>query len=98
MQILLHHDVGAAGEIRILVADECSLVQAVPGRVLRAIHESQKIAVVEVTETLHLVDDGDGVAERVEEKSFQFEAHVAPLGTNVEEQISRSRHGGVGRP
>ena len=64
MEVFLHHDVAAASELRVLVADECGIDDGSARRVLRAVHESEEIAGVEIAKAVHLVRWRHGGTER----------------------------------
>ena len=96
MQIFLHDDIAAAGEARILGADQHRGERLVSGRVLGAVDKPEEIALVEIAETLHLVDRRHGGPEPGHDLRRQFKAQVEPLGTNVEQQIARGRDGVAG--
>src|SRR5690348_3117189 len=95
VQIFLHDNIRTARELRVLVADQRGAVEGASRRILRAIYEPQKVTVVEIAKSLHLVHDGDCVAERIEEEPFQFETQVALLGADMEEEVPWRRYGGV---
>ena len=57
--ILLHDDVAPAGERRVGVADDHRVVCDPPSGVLGAINETEEVALVEILESVDLVDDGD---------------------------------------
>ena len=96
MQIFLHDDIAAAGEARILGADQHRGERLVSGRVLGAVDKSEEIALVEIAEALHLVDRRYGGPEPGHDLRRQFKAQVEPLRTNVEQQVARGRDGVAG--
>ena len=76
VQVLLHDDVAAAGEVRILVADQGGRARRPADRVLGAVDEAHQVAVVEVLEAVDLVDDGAESADRLITRRCQLEAQV----------------------
>src|SRR5262249_10500987 len=98
VQVLLHDHVTAAGEARILLADDRRLDRALIGRVLGSVDETEEIALVEELEAVHLVDDGGRVAQLLDELSRQLEAEIHAPGANVEENVSGCGHGEVLSP
>ena len=95
MDVLLHVDVAAAGEIRFLVTDLGGAVGQRTVRVLGAVDESEQVAVVEELEAVHLVDDGDRPAHRLDHPAGELEADVENLGPDVEQQVTRCGGGVV---
>ena len=93
VDVLLHVHIAAAGEIGILVADFGGADRGWAVGVLGAVDETQQVAVVEELEAVHLVDDGDRPGHRLGHLAGQLEADVEHFGTDVEEQITRSRRG-----
>lgn len=93
VEILLHHDVTAARERGVLIADEHGRACRVTRRVLAAVDEPEQVPVVEVVEAVHLVDDGRGVAELSDDVAGQLETEVHAPCPQMEEQIPRSGDG-----
>ena len=60
MQVLLHDHVAAAGEGRVLLADDGGVEGVLVHGILRPIDEAQQVAVVEVLEAMDLIGRGDG--------------------------------------
>lgn len=58
MEIPLHDQVACAGELEILGADEQLAHGGLAGRVFGSIDKPQVIASVEITEAVHLIDQG----------------------------------------
>ena len=63
------------------------------GRVLRAVDESEQIALVEVAEAVHLVDDLRNAVQPVVDQAGQLEAQVHPGRADVEQQVAGSADG-----
>jgi hypothetical protein len=84
----LHQQVGAAGEGRVLVADQDGVGRGGARRVLGAVDEPEQVAAVEVAEALHLVDHAHGRPERRDDPAGQLEARVGAAGPDVEEQVA----------
>ena len=55
----------------------------------RSIDKPDQVAIVEVTEPMHLVHRGDGVAQANHNLGRELEAHVHALRPDVEQQVSR---------
>ena len=91
VRVLLHDDVAATGELRILVADEHRRCGRGPLRVLRAVDEAQQVALVEVLEAVRLVDDVGVTAEAIHDLAAQLEAHVHVMRAHMQEQVARRR-------
>ena len=87
MQILLHDDVAAAGEPGVLSADQRRIRRFLTGGVLRAVDESDHVAVVEILEAMHLVYGGHRLAEPRHELCRQLETQVHPRATDMEEDV-----------
>ncbi len=93
MQILLHDDVAAAGELGIFVADHREIDRLASGRILSAIDKADHRAHVEVTKAVHLVDDPDRIAELAEQSGGKLEAEVHRIGADVQQEVTRGRDG-----
>ena len=99
VHVLLHVHIAAAREVGILVADLGGGHRDWPVRVLGAVDETHQVAVVEELEAVHLVDDRDRSAHRLDDPARQLEADVHRLGPDVEQQIARRRRArGACRP
>jgi hypothetical protein len=85
----------AAGEVRILVADQHGRPRHRPRRVLTAVDETEQVARVEVAEAVDLVLDRDDAGQPLHDLGGQLEAQVHPLGADVEEQVAGRGHGTV---
>ena len=68
VKILLHDDVAASGECGVLVSNQGSVRDGIAARILGAVHKTDEIAFVEVTESVDFVRGGNGV-------SLEFGAH-----------------------
>jgi hypothetical protein len=89
VQVLLDHDVAAAGEVGVGAgADQGRPGQLGPGRVGGAVDEAEQVASVEVAKAGRLVDDARGVAHDVQQLALELEGHVLALGTQVESGAS----------
>ncbi len=64
-----------------------------PARIFRAVDESEKIAVIEVAEAVHLVDRGHCAAETTHDLRGDLEAQVHPLGADMEQKVARGSDG-----
>ena len=78
VQVLLDHQVAAAGEFEVVLADEGGGMRRLPIRVLRAIDEAEQVPVIEEAETLHLVHRGDRALQPDQYLRRQLEAQVQP--------------------
>jgi hypothetical protein len=74
VKVLLHDDVTSAGECCVLLGDPYGIGQGLAGRILRAVHESNQIAVIEVLESVHLIRRRDGSAQSNYDLRRKFEA------------------------
>jgi hypothetical protein len=95
VQVLLHDDVTPASEIRILVADDRGARGRDAGRILGAVDETQQVALVEVLEPMHFVDDSGMARKPVGHQPGEFEADVETTCPQVKQQVSRGRDGAV---
>ena len=93
VEILLHNDVAAAGERRIFGADQRGFHGGLIPRIFGAVDKAEEIAVVEVTESVHLVDRRNDDADAGHDLRRELEAQIHALGANVEQQVARSRNG-----
>ena len=91
VQIFLHDHVAAAGEEGVLGSDISGVDRRLRRRVLRAVDETEQIAVVEIAKAMHLVDRRNRVAELRHDLRRQLEAEVHALGANVKHEIARRR-------
>jgi hypothetical protein len=55
MQVFLHDHIAAAGEVRVLVADDRRCDGRTIDGIFRAVDEADEIAIVEIAEAVHLV-------------------------------------------
>jgi hypothetical protein len=83
----LHDHITPSGKRRILKADESGFACGQPSRVLGPVDKTQKIAGVEVTETVHLVHNGNCASEALDNLRSELEAKVEMLGANVKKEI-----------
>ena len=87
MQILLHDHVTAACEGRVLFSDDGGTDGALIHRILRPIDEAEQVAIVEVTETVYLVDDGNGTVEPRHDLCRQLEAQIHAYGADMQQNV-----------
>ena len=90
MQIFLRDHVATACESCVFRANEGGVDHRLSARVLGAVDEPQKVAVVEVAKAVHLVDRGHRIAEPPHDLRRHLEAQVHPLGADMEQEIARS--------
>ena len=95
VQVLLHDHIAAAGERRILGADQRRAGGGRTDRVLGPVHESEQVPLVEIAEPVHLVHHGHRVRQPGHDLGGQLEAQVHPGGPDVEQHVAR---GGDGVP
>ncbi len=95
VQVLLHDDVAAAGEVLVLVADQHGLGGLPALRVLGAVHEAEQVAGVVVGEAVGRVDDGGGAGEPPGDPAGELPADVHPGGPDVQEQVAGGGRGAV---
>ena len=91
MEIFLDDHVAAAGERGILLTDEGSLDRCLSSRVFGPVDEPEKIAIVEITKAMHLIDGRDRVAEARHHLRGNFETEVHAFRTDMEKQVSWRR-------
>src|SRR6202012_5473500 len=77
----------ATGERWVLRADERGVDHRLSARVLGAVDESQKVAVVEIAKAVHLVDRSDRLAELAHDLRRHLEAQVHPLGADMKQKV-----------
>src|SRR6185437_4822607 len=63
VQIFLDNDVAAANERRVFLTDERRFECGLAPRILRSVDESNDITIVEVAETVHLIDNSNGILD-----------------------------------
>ncbi|SOY97263.1 hypothetical protein CBM2599_B51009 [Cupriavidus taiwanensis] len=93
VQVLLHHDVAAAGEPGVFFPDHREARGFAAGRIFCAVHETDHRAHVEVAKAMHLVDHPHRVAQLAEQLRGQLEAKVHRFGADVQQQIARRCRG-----
>ena len=93
VQVLLHDDIAAAGERRVLVADERCIVDGSARGILRSVDKAEEIAGIEITKAVHLIDRRHGGTEPGHDLRRQLEAQIQALGTDVEQQVAGRRDG-----
>ena len=93
MQVLLDDHVAAAGEGRVLLADEGGVDGRLVDGILRAVDETEQVAIVEVLEAVHFVRRGDGAAQPRHDLRRQLEAEIHARGADMEEDVARRRDG-----
>ena len=93
VKILLHDHVAAAGERGILLADDGGVDGRLIHRVLRPVDEADQVAIIEVSEAVHLVRRGNRAAEPRHDLRRQFEAQIHPRGADVKQDVARRRDG-----
>lgn len=95
VHVLLHDDVAPSRGPGVFVGHDDRRVDGRADGVRRAVDEAQKVPGVKVPEPDGLVDHRHRVAQQVHDLALEFEAQVAPLRPDVEQDVSRRRHGGV---
>ena len=88
VEIFLHDDVAAAGECRVLRADQHGVDHRLAARIFRAVDEAQEIAIIEVAEAVHLVDRRNRVSDPRHDLRRQLEAQIHALGADVEQEVA----------
>ena len=89
VQIFLYDDIAAAREEGVFIADISGIDRRLRRRILRAVDEAEKVAVVEIAKPMYLVDCCNRVAERNHDLRRQLETEVHALGADMEQQIPR---------
>ena len=95
MHVLLNDDIAPTGEGRVEVADDHRVVCNPPSRVLGAINKPEEVALVEIFESMDLVDDRDRAAQPLHDLSGELEAEIHLRGSDVKEQITGRGDGAV---
>ena len=95
VEVLLDDHVAAAGERRVLVADERRRLRRAALGVLGAVDEAEQVALVERAEAVHLVDDASVALEPLGQPLGELEAEIEPVRADVEQQVARGRDRGV---
>src|SRR5262249_29091180 len=85
-------NIAAPGCRGIRLAGERGAAHRLTTRVLGAVDEAQKVAVVEETKAVDLVDRRDRVAEARHDLPRHLEAKVHPLRTDMEQQVPWRRN------
>ena len=93
VEVLLHDHIAAAGKSRVLLADDGGVDGGLVHGILRAVDETEQVAIVEVLEAMHLVRHGDGAAEPRHDLDRQLEAQIHARGADVKEDVARRRDG-----
>ena len=93
VKVLLHDHVAAAGEGRVLLADDGGVDGGLVHRILRAVDEAEQVAIVEVLEAVHFVGRGDGAAEPRHDLRRQLEAQIHARGADMKQDVARRRDG-----
>jgi hypothetical protein len=92
VQVFLHNDIAAAGKVGIFVTDEYGSGRGRSSEIFGSVDESHQIAVIKVTEALHLVDRRNGISDASHDLRGHFEAKVHPFGPNVEQEVAWRRN------
>jgi hypothetical protein len=91
VDVLLHDDVAAAGEQRVLVAHDDGVRRGVALGVLGAVDEAEEVAQVERAEAVDLVGDPRRAAQARAQVLGQLEAQVEAVRADVEQQVAGRR-------
>ncbi|MNG92360.1 hypothetical protein D3C79_512930 [compost metagenome] len=83
MQILLHQGVTAAGKGAVFITHHGEVDGSVAFGVFGAVDKADHGALIEITETLNFIHDGDGIAELIQQLGRQLKAQIHFFGTNV---------------
>ena len=97
VEVLLHDDVAASGERRILRCHRHRLAGAVSLGILGAVDEAEQVALIEGLEAVDLVDHGRRAPEALGQPLGELEAQIRALGPNVKQQVSGRARSGVHR-
>jgi hypothetical protein len=89
VEIFLHHDVAAAGEYGILIADQHSFADHFIAGILRAVNKSEEIAVIEVSKAVHFIHLGNHVPNTRHDLRRKLETQIHVLRSDVEQQFAR---------
>src|SRR5580704_1831785 len=92
VEILLNDDIAAACERSVFLSHEHGIDRRVAPRILRAVDETQQIAVVKITEALHFVYRRDSISQTRHDLHRKFEAQIHALRADVKQQVSGRRN------
>ena len=87
-RVFLRDDIASTHEIRIFSADKRGFAGIVVFRIFRPVDEADQIAIVEIFETVHLVQNGRDRAKAVHDQRRHFETHIHANGADMEQQIT----------
>ena len=88
VDVLLHDDIAPACERRVLVTDHHRVKGDTSGRILGPVHEAEQVTLVEVLESVDLIDDRGHVAEPVHDLAGELETEIHLRSANVKQQIN----------
>ena len=89
VQVFLHDDIAAAGESRVLAADEGGVERVAAFRIFGAVDKAQEIALVEIAEAVDLVLGRDQSPEPAHDLPGQLEAQIHAPRPDVEQDVAR---------
>ena len=89
MEILLYDHVATRGECGVLVSDEGDIHGLLRFRILCPVDETDEVAAVEETESMHLVYWRDCGPKPGHDSRRQLEAQIHPLRADMEEHVAR---------
>ena len=88
MEVLLHNHIAARRECRVLVAYDGGIKSLLALRVLSSVNETDQVAAVEETESMHFVYGGDCRSKPSHDSRREFETEIHPLRADMKEHIA----------
>jgi len=98
VQILLHDHVTAAPVLGVLITHQHSIFGRGKFWILRTIHESQQVAIIEELEAVRLIHNLCMAFQALADQRCQLETHIHMIGSQVDQQVTRGGYSGVFRP
>ena len=89
VKVFLDDYIAAAGEIGVFLADHGGVDGGLRDGIFRSVDETQQIAIIEVSEAMHLVRHRRGAAKPRHDLRRHLEAQVHARGANMEQQVAR---------
>ena len=97
VQVFLDDHVAAARECGILIADHDGFGGGCALGILGSVDEPEHVAFIEGAKAVHLVDHLGAAVQPFGQPLGQLETQVESVSSDVEQQVTRRRHGAVAR-